>query len=79
MSEDDLVSLLGRVNPTEARGAIRAAATQCFKRAPFTPEAVLEVLEVLASGKGFIAVVARFAKAKLLLAPRAPSVPPPRY
>jgi hypothetical protein len=74
MSEDELAALLGRsVDPSEAKRQIRDAAQQCSRRAPFSPDAALAVLDVLASRGGVIAVTARFAKARVLL--MSPSTP----
>lgn len=73
MSEDELIALLGRgVDPAEARRQIKDAAIQCGRRAPFSHEAAIEVLDRLASRNGVIAVTARFAKARVLLMPTTP-------
>ena len=78
MSEDDLLALLGhQAEPAEARGAIREITQAGGLHPPFSREAALQIFETLASRTGLLAVLARFAKARVLLA-ATPASPLPR-
>jgi hypothetical protein len=68
VTDDEICSFLGaKVDPAEVKRRLGLASRRLGLRSPYTPEQVVLRLEELASGTGVIAIVARFAKARVLL------------
>jgi hypothetical protein len=66
-SMGDLVQMLSRADPSKVERALRPLIEKRGLVSPYNREEVLWLLGELASEQGLLAVVARFAKVRLIL------------